>query len=89
MSLEIITREDLELFGQQLLKEIKKLFEKNKKEELHDWLKSCEVTKLLKMSPAKLQNLRINKRVHGVKIDGTWYYNLESIKSLFDTCEDN
>jgi len=83
MGIEIIIKEDLEEFRYLLLHEIENLLTSHKKVALRDWLKSCEVTKLLKISIAKLQNLRIKRKLHGVKVEGTWYYNTESIKSLF------
>lgn len=83
MGVEIITKADLEIFGANLIQEFSKILEKQHKQKLADWLKSSEVTEILKMSPAKLQKLRIGGKVEGVKIEGTWYYSLRSINLLF------
>lgn len=84
MGVEIVTKEDLQLFRSQLLDDIKEILADNKKSEIPEWLKSSEVIKLLKLSAGKLQTLRINRKVEGVKIEGTWYYSLKSIKRLFE-----
>lgn len=88
MGVEIITKDDLESFRLLLIEDLAKLIAVNKKPHLQDWLKSNEVTKMLKISSAKLQNLRVSRKVHGVKIEGTWYYSLKSIEGLFEISED-
>ncbi|MNK11801.1 Helix-turn-helix domain protein [compost metagenome] len=89
MSLEIVSKEDLEIFRIRLLDDIKKIVNQDlKKEAQPEWLKSGEVRKMLKVSPGTLQNLRISGRIKPVKIEGTWYYNLAEIKALFAVKED-
>ena len=51
MAAEIITKEDLHSFRQELLQEIKELLS-DKIPKQKEWLKSPEVRKLLKISPA-------------------------------------
>lgn len=80
--MEIVTKEDLQLFRMQLLNDLVKII-KADIEEKPEWLKSGEVRKMLKVSPGTLQNLRISGKLNPVKIEGTWYYRLAEIKELF------
>ncbi len=82
--MELVTKEDLQLFRMQLLDDLKKIvLSAAQPEEKPEWLKSGEVRKMLKVSPGTLQNLRINGKLKPVKIEGTWYYNAHEIKELF------
>jgi hypothetical protein len=81
MSVEVITKEDLEIFRVHLLEDLKKILQPlnaPKKE----WLKSKEVRKLLKISPNTLQTLRISRKLQPTKIGGTLYYQLDEIEKL-------
>jgi len=83
MSIEGITKEDLQTFRLQLVNDLKALLlpqERVKKE----WLRSREVRKLLKISPGTLQSLRVNGTLHPSKIGGIMYYKLEEIEKLFN-----
>tara|TARA_R110002020_G_scaffold475381_2_gene709809 strand:+ start:383 stop:640 length:258 start_codon:yes stop_codon:yes gene_type:complete len=83
--METITKEDLETLRFQLFADLKKLLEqpvKNNPEE-KEWLRSKDVKKILSISDAALQNLRIRGVVHPVKISGLYYYKSEELKSLF------
>ena len=81
MEIEIITKEDLQLFRIQLLNDLKSLMhiepEQDKK-----YLRSCEVRKLLNISPGTLQNLRITGTLNPVKIGGIFYYSTAEIEAL-------
>lgn len=89
MSVEIVSKEDLEIFRVRLLDDFKKILSQDIKREVQEeWLKSAEVRKMLKVSPGTLQNLRISGKIKPVKIEGTWYYNLAEIKALFAVKED-
>jgi len=81
-SIELITKEDLEHFRSELLKDLKLLLRQPASAEEKKWLKSSEVRKLLKISPGTLQNLRINGTLAYTKIGGTIYYNAEDIENL-------
>jgi Helix-turn-helix domain len=84
MSVEMITREDLQLFRIQLLDDFKRMLATAQpRQEKQEWLKSGEVRKLLKASPGTLQNLRVSGQLHPVKISGSWYYSLAEINALF------
>jgi Helix-turn-helix domain len=83
MAIEVITKEDLEIFRVRLLEDFKKMLQAAappKKE----WLKSGEVRRLLKISPNTLQNLRISRKLQPTKIGGILYYRLDEIEKLLD-----
>lgn len=83
MAVEIITKEDLQIFRLQLLEEIKTLLQP-KLIEQKQWLKSSEVRRLLKISPGTLQNLRINGTLSFTRIGSIIYYNYNDIQSMLD-----
>lgn len=81
MAAEIITKEDLQEFGLQLLNQIKGLlgqaFEEPKK-----WLKSYQVKNMLKISDNTLQTLRDNGTIPFTKIGGILYYSIDDINKV-------
>ncbi len=83
MQVELITREDLKTFKNELLNEIKQIV-KSPQGQSKQWLKSSEVRKLLNISPGTLQNLRINGTLRYTKIGGMMYYKLEDINKLLE-----
>lgn len=84
MNLDIMTREDLKVFKEELLTEIKKLLPADSREKQHEWLKSSEVRKLLKISPATLQNLRVNGTLKYTRIGSIVYYKAEDIYAILE-----
>jgi hypothetical protein len=80
-----ITKEDLENLRHQLFVDLKVLLEKPVLPEVKpkEWLRSRDVKKMLSISDASLQNLRIRGLVRPVKISGLYYYKAEELKSLF------
>lgn len=81
MSVNIITKEDLQEFKTELLEDIKELFQfKTTEQKL--WLRSSEVRELLKISSGTLQNLRINGTLQSSKVGGTLYYDYRDIEKL-------
>jgi len=80
-SIEMITKEDLQEFKRELLKDlVKELSEKivpTKK-----WLKTDEVRKLLDVSATTLQTLRINGSLTYTKLGGILYYDYEHIEKM-------
>ncbi|RDC57817.1 DNA-binding protein [Pedobacter chinensis] len=82
MQLEIITKDDLKQFKNELLNDIKDIVKPQEKAQ--QWLKSAEVRKLLNISPGTLQNLRINGTLRFTKIGGMMYYKLEDINRLLE-----
>jgi len=81
MSAEIITKEDLHSFRQDLLLEIKELLSNNTPKQ-KQWLKSPEVRKLLSISPGTLQNLRINGTLRFTRIGSIIYYSYDDINKI-------
>jgi len=74
MTVEIITKEDLQTFKMELLEDIKKILDASGKLECKKWLRSPEVRKLLGISSGTLQNLRINGTLSYSKIGSIIYY---------------
>lgn len=89
MTLEIITKEDLFQFKNELLADIKKIIKSEDNVTSKKWLKSKEVIKLLNISPGTLQNLRINGTLTYTKIGGTLYYDNADIDKLLNTNKTN
>jgi len=83
MTVEIITKSDLEEFKKDLLKEIKSLLAA-KPISQEKWLKGSEVRALLKISPSTLQNLRISGVLKFSKVGNTLYYQTENIQKLLE-----
>ncbi len=84
MSVNIVTKEDLQEFKEELLQDLKELFTfKTTEQKL--WLRSSEVRTLLKISPGTLQNLRINGTLRYSKVGGTLYYNYQDIEKLLQS----
>lgn len=85
---EIVTKEDLRQFGLLLVDKIQAVFyEMNyrQKEPLEpEWLKSKAVRKLLDISAGSVQNLRTSQKVRFKKVLGSYYYNKEDLRKLFD-----
>lgn len=67
MSVEIITKEDLQQFKSELLEELLKIIQPNQPQG-KQWLKSQDVRKLLNISPGTLQNLRINGKLRFTQV---------------------
>lgn len=83
MSVEIITKEDLQQFKSELLEELLKIIQP-KQQPGRQWLKSQDVRKLLNISPGTLQNLRINGTLRFTQVGTIYYYKQEDIYSLLE-----
>lgn len=83
MATEIITREDLQIFKQELLKEIKILIGKREDPE-NRWLRSNAVRKLLHISPNTLQALRVSGMLNYTKVGSIFYYRLDDINRMLE-----
>ena len=82
MAIDIVTKEDLHVFREELIKEIKLLVNPNT--QAKKWLKSPEVRKLLSISPGTLQNLRINGTLRYTRVGSIIYYDMEDIQKVMD-----
>jgi len=83
MSVEVITKEDLQAFRLQLINDIKELF-LPKLNRTKDWLRSSEVRKLLNISPGTLQSFRLNGTIKSSKIGGIHFYRYSDIEKLLN-----
>jgi len=83
MTLEIVTKEDLISFRQQLLEDLKALLPTNATPN-KQWLKSSEVRRLLNISAGTLQTLRISGRLSYTKLGGIIYYNYDDIQAVLE-----
>ena len=83
MEVQIITKEDLERFGEKLLQDIKGLLGK-RSEEPKKYLKSYQVKNMLKISGGTLQTLRSNGTIKFTRIGHIIYYNYDDIMKLFE-----
>jgi len=79
MNIEFITKDDLEKFKNEIIKEVNsgKYNQKQKK-----WLRSAEVREMLGISPGTLQNLRINGTIPFTRIGSTLFYDLDDIQKI-------
>ena len=81
MAAEIITKEDLQEFGDKLIDRLLTVLGKTT-EEPRKFLKSYQVKNLLKISNNTLQTLRDNGTIPFSKIGGILYYNYEDIMKV-------
>ena len=83
MSVEVLTKEDLQSFRVQLLNDLRALLfhgQNTKKE----WLRSSEIRKALKISAGTLQNLRVTGLLKSSKIGGILFYRNSDLEKLLD-----
>ena len=84
-----ITKDDLRQFSLLIINEVRKILQttnEERDETIHlDWLKSRSVRKLLDMSAASLQSLRVTGKVRCKKIMGSYYYNKTDLMNLFNS----
>ncbi len=85
MAVEIVTREDLQLFRIQLLNDIKQLFTPSESKQEKQWLKNNEVREILKVSPNTIQRLRVAGKLKSSKIGGVHYYRYEDVQNLLES----
>jgi hypothetical protein len=81
MPLEIITKEDLEVFRINLLNDIKNLLASKKREE-PEWLRCSDVRRMLKISIGTLQKLRISGKLKFHKVGGIHFYKRADVESM-------
>jgi hypothetical protein len=84
MAAEIITKEDLQEFGEKLLNQIKAIIGGDSTEGPRKFIKSFQVKNLLKISDNTLQALRDNGTIPFTKIGGTLYYKYEDIIQVLE-----
>ena len=74
MTVELITKDDLEQFRQSMLQDLKLLLTK-RTEEPQKYLKSYQVKNMLKISGGTLHTLRANGTLKFTRIGHISYYN--------------
>ena len=79
---QLVTLEDLDLFREKLLCEIRQLFSLQQALPELKWLKSFENRRLLKISAGTLQSLRDNGSLRFTKVGGIIYYRYEDIQAM-------
>ena len=79
MQIDLITKQDLEAFKQELLAEIIEII---KPEPRKKWLTSSDVMEIVSCSASTLQNLRIMDIVKFTNIGGRLYYEAKHICRL-------
>src|ERR1700761_6209327 len=84
MAVEIVTREDLQELRKQLLEDLKLMITPPQKTN-KGWLRSSDVRAMLKISPATLQNFRLNGTLPFSKINGIHFYRQSDIEKLLET----
>lgn len=82
-AIEIITKQDLLEFKNDLIRDLKEVLNPTQ-QAAKQWVKSNEVRKLLSISPGTLQNLRINGTLSFTKVGGMMYYKLEDIQRVLE-----
>ena len=84
MNLDIITKQDLDDFKEDLIKEVSSIVEDSTNKE---WLRSSEVMEMLSISSGTLQNLRINRDIPFTKMGGTLYYERAEVVKALNKCK--
>lgn len=84
--MEILSKQDLEIFRIKIISDIERLLEttNNHTTKEFDWLRSKAVRKMMDISPATLQNLRITGKIRYKKVLGSYYYNKTDLQKLFE-----
>lgn len=86
--MNLATREDLELWKNELVQEVKDLI-KGQIPQPVKWVKSPKAREILGCSSGTLQNLRQNGTLEFSKIGGTLYYSMESITKTLESNKQN
>jgi len=81
MSQEFITKDDLEIFRQALLHDIKSLMQPLVKDNVQ-WLRCSEVRKLLKISTGTIQNLRISGKLKSNRVGSIHFYKRSDVEDM-------
>jgi hypothetical protein len=81
--IEVITKEDLQQFKDELINEIR-LITKPDQPQSKEWLRSSDVRKMLNISPGTLQNLRINGTLRFTWVGSIMFYKYEDIHRLLN-----
>jgi hypothetical protein len=83
MAIEILTKEDLQLFKAELLSELKLLLVAKEKP-TSEWLRTRQVRKLLDISPNTLQMFRVTGKLKFTKVGSIYYYNRQEVEHMLE-----
>jgi hypothetical protein len=83
MATEIITKEDLQIFKEELLNDIKNILI-NGDQPTVEWLRSSQVRKMLNISPNTLKALRVNGTIKYNKAGSIFFYRFDEIRKLVE-----
>ena len=84
MQIELVTKDDLKAFKEDLLQSLTAFLSKQTHRNEKEYLRTKEVRQLLGISNGTLANLRIKGLLKPSKIEGVYYYRLSEIKALLD-----
>jgi hypothetical protein len=86
MAIEVLTKEDLNVFETRLLSAMESMIKKyfSSANEKPEGYKTSDVRKILGCSVNKLVSLRIKRNLRTKKIGGTLYYNKSDILHLLN-----
>ena len=80
----IITKQDLDQFKNEIIREIINTMNTPRSDLAEPWLRTRDVCKVLRISPSTLQNLRNNGKIPFRKLNGVILYRKSDIESLFE-----
>lgn len=80
MIIETVSKEEFLKFKDELLVEIRQLL--SQRQTQLRWMKAKDVKKILPLSPATLQTLRLNGTLPFTKVGGAFYYNIVDIERM-------
>lgn len=85
MAAEIITKEDLRLFKEELIHELSELIAlPANKAQGKKWIKSSEVREMLGISPGTLQHMRSSGTMPYTKMGGLVLYDIEDVVKVME-----
>lgn len=85
--MDIITKQDLQSLRKELLSDLNQLLCKRSNtvpSSQFEWLRSKAIRKIMDISPATLQNLRVSGKIRFKKVMGSYYYNKLDLLKLFN-----
>ncbi len=88
--MEIVTKKDLQAFREDLKSDLSQILEtkcNSSHSSQFDWLRSKAIRRMMDISPATLQNLRISQRIRHKKVMGSYYYYKPDLLKLFNNAE--
>ncbi|WP_100376060.1 MerR family transcriptional regulator [Chryseobacterium geocarposphaerae] len=91
MEISLLTKEDLLEFKIELLLDIERILDEKiqhleytPKSMDPEWVRSKSIRDFMNISPGTLQNLRVTGKIKFKKVLGSYYYNIDDLKKLFE-----